>query len=316
MADPVAYGGQAVIEGVMMRSSHHYAVACRRPDGKLVIHDEPVGVTLLGRLAWLNKPFLRGTLAIVDAVTLGLKALAFAASVQATAEAEAAAAAARAAGKEPRKSDLGDAAIGATLALSLAVGIALFVVLPTALTQLMQQRIGVDSSFARNVLDGVLRIAVFLAYVVGVSFMHHVRRVFQYHGAEHKAINALENGRELTLDSALQESRIHPRCGTSFVVVVLLATIIVHTIFPRPDNALVRIGLHLALLPLVAGSAYELIRLAGRARNQTLLRLLLAPGLWSQRLTTREPTADQVEVALAALQSVVHSETSELAASP
>ncbi len=315
MADPVAYGGQAVIEGVMMRSSHHYAVACRRPDGKLVIHDEPVGVTLLGRLAWLNKPFLRGTLAIVDAVTLGLKALAFAASVQATAESEAAAAAARAAGKEPRKSDLGDAAIGATLALSLAVGIALFVVLPTALTQVMQQRIGVDSSFARNVLDGVLRIAVFLAYVVGISFMHHVRRVFQYHGAEHKAINALENGRELTLDSALQESRIHPRCGTSFVVVVLLATIIVHTVFPRPDNTLVRIGLHLALLPLVAGSAYELIRLAGRARNQTLLRLLLAPGLWSQRLTTREPTADQVEVALAALQSVVHSETSEHAAS-
>lgn len=308
MSQPLLYGGQAVIEGVMMRSPHHYAVACRRPDGELVIHAEPVGRTVLGRLGWLNRPFLRGSLAILDALTLGLKALSFAANVQATAEAEAAAAAARAAGREPRKSTSHELAIGLTLVISLSIGVALFVALPTALTQLVQERLGAGSDLARNLLDGSIRITIFLAYVLLISLMANIRRVFQYHGAEHKAINALENGLPLTLDEALKQSRIHPRCGTSFVVVVLIATVLVHSVFPRPEHVLVRIGLHLLLLPLVAGLAYEAIRFAGRSRNPVLLNTLLAPGLWSQRLTTREPTSDQVEVALRALREVIDRE--------
>lgn len=305
------FGGQAVIEGVMMRSPRYYAVACRTPDGDVVLHEEPVGATLLGKLDWLNRPFLRGTLAIIDALALGLKALAYAANVQATAEAEANEAARRAAGRPSKKAQAADMAIGVTLAISLAAGVGLFVILPTLLTQLVQYRLGVDSAIARNLLDGVMRIGIFLGYVTLISFIANIRRVFQYHGAEHKAINALENGRELTLDNAMAESRIHPRCGTSFVVIVLLATILVHTLFPRPEHALVRIALHLALLPLVAGTAYELIRLAGRARSQRLLTILLAPGLWSQRLTTREPDAQQVQVALAALTNVIDRERSE-----
>lgn len=311
MAENLVYGGQAVIEGVMMRSPRFYAVACRRPDGEVVLHEEPVGATLLGRIAWLNRPFLRGTLAILDALTLGMKALAYAANVQAAAEAEAAAAVRRAAGKEPAKGAAKDLAIGLTLALSLALGVALFVALPTLLTQLVQDRLGAGSSIARNLLDGGIRLGIFLVYLLAISQMSNIRRVFQYHGAEHKAINAFESGRELTLANALEESRIHPRCGTSFVVIVLLATILVHSVFPRPEHALIRVGLHLALVPLVAGSAYELIRLAGRARNQTALRWMLAPGLWSQRLTTREPDSDQVEVALAALVNVVEKERAE-----
>lgn len=311
MAEEMMFGGQAVIEGVMMRSPRYYAVACRTPDGDVVLHEEPVGATLLGKLDWLNRPFLRGTLAIIDALALGLKALAYAANVQATAEAEANEAARRAAGRPSKKAQAADMAIGVTLAISLAAGVGLFVILPTLLTQLVQYRLGVDSAIARNLLDGVMRIGIFLGYVSLISFIANIRRVFQYHGAEHKAINALENGRELTLDNAMAESRIHPRCGTSFVVIVLLATILVHTLFPRPEHALVRIALHLALLPLVAGTAYELIRLAGRARSQRLLTILLAPGLWSQRLTTREPDAQQVQVALAALTNVIDRERSE-----
>lgn len=309
MSDRYAYGGQAVIEGVMMRSPGHYAIACRRPDGRLIVHAEPVENTMLGRVAWLNRPFLRGTLAIMDALALGLKALAFAASVQATAEAELSEAADRAAGRDTdKRGRLGETAIGITLVVSLLIGIALFVALPTAATQLIQRSLGADSPLLRNIVDGVLRIAIFIAYVLVISLGANIRRVFQYHGAEHKAINAWEQGLPLDLASALSQSRIHPRCGTSFVVVVLLASIVVHSIFPRPENTLVRIGLHLALLPIVAGLAYELIRLAGRLRNPSFLRILLTPGLWSQRLTTREPEPDQVEVALAALRAVVQEE--------
>lgn len=308
MAEHLTYGGQAVIEGVMMRSPRFYAVACRRPDGEVVLHEEPVGATLLGRLAWLNRPFLRGTLAIVDALALGMKALAFAANVQAAAEAEASEAARRAVGKQSSRGAAADVAIGMTLVLSLALGVLLFVALPTALTQIVQGAVGASSSFSRNALDGGIRIAIFVLYVLAITQMGNIRRVFQYHGAEHKAINAFEAGDELNLETALSHSRIHPRCGTSFVVIVLIATIVVHSIFPRPENAAVRIALHLALVPLVAGSAYELIRLAGRARSKAFLTALLAPGLWSQRLTTREPTPDQVEVALAALNNVVERE--------
>ncbi|MBM3494022.1 MAG: DUF1385 domain-containing protein [Armatimonadetes bacterium] len=301
------YGGQAVIEGVMMRSPRYYAVACRKPDGTLTVMDEPLGASLLGRLRWLNRPFLRGSLALVDALALGLKALSYAANVQAAAEAELAEAAREARGqaRSGSGSKVTEMAIGATLVLSLALGAGLFVVLPTLLTQVVQGALGVTAATGRNVLDGVIRITIFLTYVSLISTMHNIRRVFQYHGAEHKAINTFEAGRELTLENAVGSSRIHPRCGTSFVVVVLLATIIVHSIFPRPEHALVRVALHLALLPLVAGASYELIRWAGRCRNSAVLRVLLAPGLWSQALTTREPTPDQVEVALAALQNVI-----------
>lgn len=311
MSEYMAYGGQAVIEGVMMRSPRHFAVACRKPDGSLVVHEEPIGNSLLGRIRWMNRPFLRGSLALVDAIALGLKALSYAANVQTDSE-TASPTGEGGSAKTGASKGATELAIGATLALSFALGLALFVALPTLLTQLVQGTLGVTAPTARNLLDGIIRIMIFLAYVGLISFMHNIRRVFQYHGAEHKAINTFEAGLPLNLENALPASRIHPRCGTSFIVVVLLATIIVHSVFPRPDHALVRIALHLALLPLVAGASYELIRWAGRCRNATVLQMLLAPGLWSQRLTTREPTPDQVEVALAALAHVVAREQNDV----
>lgn len=302
MGDHLQYGGQAVIEGVMMRSPRFVAIACRRPDGGITVHEEPISGSILGRLRWLNRPLLRGTLALVDAMVLGMRALRFSASVQA--EAIGGCAAEAGASTSPR-GRLNDIWIAGTLAFAFVFGTTLFIALPTLMTQLVQARLGIGGSVARNAVDGVIRIAIFLGYIGLISRMENIRRVFQYHGAEHKAINTLEGGRPLVMEACLIASRIHPRCGTSFVIVVLLASILVHSLFPRPDAAPVRIALHTALIPVVAGLAYEIIKMAGRMRNATPLRVLLAPGLWSQRLTTREPDAEQVEVALCALNAVL-----------
>ena len=310
------YGGQAVIEGVMMRSPRFFAVACRKPDGTIIVQQEPVDKSIVGRLKWMNRPLLRGTLALIDAMALGMKALTFAAGIQA-AEATPVNDAGNGAAPSPdRPSRINDIAIGATLVFALCFGIGLFVAVPTLLTQLAQSHLGLAHPTAQsrsdqillNLIDGFVRIGIFLGYIALISRMENIRRVFQYHGAEHKAINALEAGDPLTVDSCLRNSRIHPRCGTSFIIVVLIASILVHSLFPRPPHALARIGLHIALIPVVAGIAYEVIKLAGKYRRLAFTSWVLAPGLWSQRLTTREPAAEHVEVAIAALQAVLASE--------
>lgn len=328
MSDYLQYGGQAVIEGVMMRSPRFFAVACRKPDGSIVVQNERVENSIMGRLKWLNRPFLRGSLALVDAVVLGTKALTFAANVQTAALDEAKRRAtpdSTPANKTPpsstpsasgqtsgvSRSRVNDIAIGGTIALAFCFGLGLFIALPTVLTQLSQNHLGVTSDAGRNLIDGIIRIGIFLGYIALIAQMENIRRVFQYHGAEHKVINTMEANGELTVENSLRASRIHPRCGTSFIVVVLIASIFVHCLFPRPENYFVRVALHLALIPVVAGVAYEVIKLAGRYRNVLWTRILLAPGLWSQRLTTREPDADQVEVALVALKSVLNREEAE-----
>jgi uncharacterized protein YqhQ len=317
MKEYLQYGGQAVIEGVMMRSPRYFAVACRKPDKTIVVQTEPVEKSIVGRLKWLNKPFLRGTLALVDAMALGTKALAFAAKVQSEdistkgvdprplSSSNGAAASTVNAAPANRINDI---AIGATMVFAFAFGICVFIALPTALTQLSQKHLGVHGSIPLNITDGIIRITIFLAYISAIGRMENIRRVFQYHGAEHKAINTLESGEDLNLGNSMNASRIHPRCGTSFIIVVLMASILVHSIFPRPDNYFVRLALHLSLIPVVAGASYEVIRLAGRFRNLAITNFLLAPGLWSQRLTTREPDAEHVEVALAALNAVLEQE--------
>lgn len=324
------YGGQAVIEGVMMRSPRFFAVACRKPDGEIVVRTEPVENSIVGRLKWLNKPFLRGTLALIDAMALGTRALTFAAQVQAEAIAPAAEApvseSAPAVGGNATQATaqaaveghgrINDIAIGATLVFAVLVGLGIFVALPTLLVQPYQRHLTEGGrmalSYGRqvslNALDGLVRITIFLVYIGLIARMQNIRRVFEYHGAEHKTINTLEAGQEIRLENCLLNSRIHPRCGTSFIIVVLLASILVHSLFPRPENYFVRLALHLSLVPVVAGLAYEVIRLAGKFRSAAVLRTLLAPGLWSQRLTTREPDSSQVEVAMAALTAVIERE--------
>ncbi|MER3475015.1 MAG: DUF1385 domain-containing protein [Armatimonadota bacterium] len=286
------YGGQAVIEGVMMRSPRYVAVACRAPDGQIVLKREDLASSWLSRLRWLNRPFLRGTLALLDAMALGIRALRFSADVQLEEQSQ-----------TVQQKRINDLAIGSTMLVGLVVGLGLFVALPTALTQLLPWK----HPILLNMLDGVIRIALFLGYVLMVGSLREIRRVFQYHGAEHKAINTFESGLPLTMENAKRQSRIHPRCGTSFVMVVLILAIFVFSLTGRPPIWL-RIPLHILLLPLVAGIAYEAIKFAGRHKDSRFTRWLLAPGLWSQHLTTREPDEAQIEVALRALQAVVEQE--------
>jgi uncharacterized protein YqhQ len=351
MGQYLQYGGQAVIEGVMMRSPRFFAVACRKPDGTIIVQDEPVDKSIIGRLKWLNRPFLRGTLALIDAMALGMRALTFSASVQAQAiseeerrrrgeeergrEGEGENIESRVESRESRvdperltpdaqrltpsarrHNTINDIAIGVTMVVSICIGIALFVALPTFLTQVTQRHLGFPigqvlpyrQQVVLNVVDGIVRLTIFLSYIALISRMENIRRVFEYHGAEHKAINTLEGGEALTVENCLRASRIHPRCGTSFIIVVLMAGILLHCAFPRPDNYFVRLALHIGLIPFVAGLAYEVIKMAGRFRDSWLPRTLLAPGLWTQRLTTREPDADQIQVAIAALQTVLDRE--------
>jgi uncharacterized protein YqhQ len=292
MNQNLQYGGQAVIEGVMMRSPRYFAVACRHPNGDIVVKLEDLAHSWLARLKWLNRPFLRGTLALLDAMALGIRALRFSADVQLEEQTQ-----------TVQQKRINDLAIGSTMVVGLLIGLGLFVALPTTLTQLLPWK----NPVLLNMLDGILRIALFLGYVVAVGNLKEIRRVFQYHGAEHKAINTLEAGLPLTMENAKQQSRIHPRCGTSFVMVVLILAIFVFSLTGRPPIWL-RIPLHIALLPMVAGVAYEVIKFAGRYKQSRLTRWLLAPGLWSQHITTREPEEAQIEVALRALQAVVEQE--------
>ena len=335
------YGGQAVIEGVMMRSPRYFAVACRRPDGQIIVQREEVDKSFIGKLKWLNKPFLRGTLALLDAMILGTRALTFASNVQLVAEQErlaaekhlkappepsakevaaveikAAAASTASATPEvagsrmPASGRINDIAIGGAVILSLIMGFLIFRATPTLLTEFFQRMGWLGKAPGRillNAMDGLIRLTLFFAYISAISLLEGVRAVFQYHGAEHKAINTLEANRALTIANAQEASRIHPRCGTSFIFVVLMIDLLVVLFLPRPVWYL-RLLLHLAVLPPVAGISYEVIKLAGQYRKNPLVMAVFAPGMWTQFLSTREPKPDQVEVALAALTSVLEAE--------
>ena len=332
------YGGQAVIEGVMMRSPRYFAVACRKPDGSIVVQREEVDKSILGKLKWLNVPFLRGTLALIDAMALGSKALAFASKVQLEADQQASAnhetpadanvpaseihtpvtampevtSTEKASPAASANDKINDIKIGGSMAFGLVFGLALFVMLPTALTGGMQKLGLWQASSHRdryaNILDGLIRMAIFFGYIGAISLMPQIRRVFEYHGAEHKAINTLEAGLPLNNGNALSASRIHPRCGTSFIFIVMVINLIVFAFLPRPENFFLRFLLHLAVIPFVAGVSYEIIKLAGQFRRFPIVMAIFAPGMWSQYLTTREPDNSQVEVALAALNSVLEAE--------
>ncbi len=324
MDERTQYGGQAVVEGVMMRSPRFFAVACRRlSDSEIVIQLEPVEKHIKG-FQWLNKPFLRGSLALVDAMALGIKALTYAANVQATdgyaaSETSAAAAVNLAMGEgfaekphQENLSKIGDGtingiAIGATTVLSLAFGFGLFWVLPALATDKFLPHHG---RLLSNLAEGGIRLAFFFLYIAAISQMPHIQRVFQYHGAEHKAINTLERGAPMTVENARESSRIHPRCGTNFIFIVLITSIAVFSIVPRHALSegilpvLETVFFRLLLLPIVAGVAYEILKWAGSNRDKAWAQALIAPGLWTQYLTTRVPDDSQLEVAIASLDAV------------
>lgn len=328
------YGGQAIIEGVMMRSPRYFSIACRAPNQEIVVHTEAIEKTWIGRQKWLKFPFLRGSLALIDSMALGTKAMRFAANVQtdpkyaSTDDKEPTPVAGVTAVKEyssptSPKSDpapstrVQDATIGGALLVSFVIGIALFNYLPNTIAELTKRKFAIADYRKVNVVAELVKAVIFFGYIALIGLLPDIREVFKYHGAEHKAINALEHDRPLELNACQNESRIHPRCGTSFAIIVLLIGFLLFAFVPRYPlgehvsiifNVTVRIALEICILPLIAGVSYELLRFAGKFRDQAIVNAAFQPGMWTQRLTTREPELKHVEVAIAALQACLDAE--------
>jgi uncharacterized protein YqhQ len=285
-------GGQAVIEGVMMRSPKRVATAVRLSDGTVEVKTREYR-SLSRRLPILGLPILRGAVVLVESLRIGVEALAFSAEAAVKEDEETTPPA------ERRFGTLGWG-MGFTVLVSFVLGFGVFFWLPLFLTE----RTGVRDPFAFNLIDGLLRMIFFLAYIVGIGFWGEMQRIFQYHGAEHKAIHNLEAGTELTPENAGRQSRFHPRCGTSFLFLVVLVSFVVFAFFGRPDSIGDRL-LRFALIPVIAGISFEIIRFAGAHYDNPLVRWVSEPGLQLQRLTTREPSRDMLEVAIAALRAVL-----------
>jgi uncharacterized protein YqhQ len=278
------YGGQAVLEGVMMRGLRQATVAVRSPQGEIVFKHEPLNVQR--RHMWETLPFLRGILMLWDALNLGIRALNFAATVAIGEE------------EEPPSS----LATTGALVLSLAFAIGLFFVLPAFLGSLIE-RLGA-TPLMREFVQGLIRLALFIGYIVAISRLPDIQRVFSYHGAEHKTINAYEAGEPLTVDSVQRFTLIHPRCGTSFLLVVFIVSFVVFA-FVRGLPFWLRLLAHIPLIPVIAGVTYELLRLSATNYHRAWVRKLVAPTLALQRLTTRAPDDSMIAVAIAALLPVL-----------
>lgn len=282
-------GGQAVIEGVMMRAPRSMAIAVRRPSGEIVVKKDLV-VPLSERFPVVKLPIVRGAVALFSSLVTGIKALNFSAN-EALAEGE-------------KKEELNSWAMGGTMAVAFGFGILLFFILPLYLTKLLIPLIG-TSNIIFNLVDGVIRVAVFLLYIWSISRMGDIQRVFQYHGAEHKSIFAFEAGDELTVENVRRYSRLHPRCGTSFLLIVMLVSIVVFSIIPKPWPFYMKAGSRVVLLPLIAGISYEFLKWSAKNDKSGLVKLIIAPGLALQRLTTREPDDSQLEVAIRSMQEAL-----------
>src|SRR5438094_6480585 len=284
-------GGQAVLEGVMMRGPSNWSVAVRKPDGEIAQVSKPV-VSPMTRHWVLRLPVIRGVVALGESLAIGFRALAISANYAAQEEGED--------GEVTTELTRGQLIFAFAIAIGFAV--LLFKVGPALLTDW----IGIEAGWF-VIVEGLIRVTVFVLYLALISLLPDLRRVFQYHAAEHKAINAYEAGEELTPERVQRFSQIHVRCGTAFLLWVMVIAIFVFAFFGRPAWYWL-IVTRIALLPLIAGLAYELIRFAGKHSDKRVLMTLLAPGLWLQRLTTREPTLDQIEVSIRALQEVLRLE--------
>ena len=292
-------GGQAVLEGIMMKNGDRYAVGVRRPDQEIEVRVQE-HKSFVPR-AVRKIPFIRGIFNFIDSLVLGMKALMFSAEFIEDEEGEARELTADEAAKEEKKESL---VMSLVLVLSIVLAIGIFMVLPYFLSGLLKRVI--TSRGVLTVLEGLIRVMIFLGYITLVSRMKDIQRTFMYHGAEHKCINCIERGRELNVKNVRKSSRYHARCGTSFLLIVLIISILVFSVVTW-QNGLLRVVLKLALLPVVVGIAYEIIKLAGRYDN-AVTRIISAPGLWLQRLTTNEPDDSMIEVAIASIKPVIPSQ--------
>ena len=284
-------GGQAVIEGVMMRNGNDYAVAVRKPDQTIEVKkDQFIGLNA----RWHTKkiPIIRGVLSFIDSLVLGMSTLTYSASFfEDEEDAE----------KEKDKDGKSDAVfMGLTEALSVVIAVVLFMLTPFFISSLFGKVI--KSPMTLAVIEGLIRIAIFFIYIVAISQMKDIQRVFMYHGAEHKTINCIEHGAELTPENAAKYSRLHKRCGTSFLLIVMVVSIICF-MFIRVDNMALKIVLRVILVPVIAGVSYEVIQWAGRSES-CLVNIVSKPGLMLQKLTTREPDLEMLEVAIASIEAI------------
>lgn len=301
------YGGQAVMEGVMMRGAHIAAVAVRDPKGNIIIHEEALNVTLYR--GWVSKiPFLRGLVGLWDALVLGTRALMWSANIALSEEMEQSKAGENGAESGERTNAFSEGAVAGIVIISLTLGIGLFFALPAAISSGAQSALGIKSRLAVDTMEGVVKLAIFIGYIGLIGFMNDVKRLFGYHGAEHKTINAYEAGSPLTPEEVQQHSIEHPRCGTAFLLTVVLLSILVHAITGRPKNIFALIASRVLVIPIVAGLAYEIIRFTAKHENNPLIKVLIIPNLALQRLTTRQPKQEMVEVAIAALERVLAAE--------
>lgn len=318
MADQVTYGGQAVIEGVMMRGPRFFAVACRKADNSILVQKEEVPA-FFTRYKWARWPFLRGVFALADSLVLGMKSLLFSANLALEEEKKRSetpppdplttallAPLYFMLGVAPPSGPIGSIAVTGSAITGLAIGIGLFMLFPSLVAGWFTPVVG--ETIWRSIIEGVVRVALVLGYIAAIGRMKEVQKLFQYHGAEHKAINAYEADGFISVEGASKASRIHPRCGTNFVLTVLLVKALVFTVLPWQNNILLRLATRLALLPVVGSLAYEVIRLAGKYRNVKVLQWIVGPGLMTQYLTTREPDLGHIEVAVASLEGVMLSE--------
>jgi uncharacterized protein YqhQ len=278
-------GGQAVIEGVMMRSPTFYATAVRTPQGRIVIQKIPY-VGLTHRFKFLNIPIVRGALNLIETLVVGIRSLSFSAS-QAVEDEEK---------TEKKKKGTSSLAIFGSIVLALGLGFLLFFYLPLILTELFN----VESGLLFNLIDGIFRLAIFLLYIYLISRWKEMRRIFQYHGAEHKTIYAFEAGKDLTTQNTKDFSTLHPRCGTSFLIVVMIVSIIVFIFLGKPETWSDRL-LRFSMIPLIGGISFEFIKLSAKKRFQKFFSPAVWPGLVLQKITTQEPSEDMIEVAIAAL---------------
>ncbi len=324
------YGGQAIPEGVMMRSPHYFAVAVRAPNGQIVTDSDEIEKSWILRLKIAKVPFIRGSFGLIDAMILGYRSMRFAANVLSDPQYEV---------EKIEETDSIDSkqtaltvppsdsipvaikthdgvvasndkvvkfAVGGALVVGLALGMLLFHYLPN----LLAVQVGSTNRQLVNFITEVIKIVFFIGYLILISKLPDIHRLFQYHGAEHKAINVIENNLELNTENVQRMTRLHPRCGTSFAIVVLLVSLVCFTFLPKSTdrtflNSIIRVLIEIPCIPPIAGISYELIRWAGKMRNSTLVRVIFAPGLWTQLITTKEPTDDMVEVAMVSLQKVL-----------
>jgi uncharacterized protein YqhQ len=287
-------GGQAVIEGVMMRAPRSMAIAVRRPNGEIVVKKDLV-VPLSERFPVVKLPIVRGAVALFSSLITGIKALNFSANEALVED-----------GEDAKNEELSSWAMAGTMSIAFGFGILLFFIFPLYATKLLTQlAIISDNNIVFNLVDGVIRVAVFLLYIWSISRMKDIQRVFQYHGAEHKSIFAFEAGEELSVETVRRYSRLHPRCGTSFLLIVMLVSIVIFSMIPKLWPFYMKAASRIVLLPLIAGVSYEFLKWSAMNDQSPLVKLAIAPGLALQRLTTREPDDSQLEVAIRSMKEAL-----------